>query len=128
MCYGKSSYELRFLPNLLSSQVAACSLEVVAYYFGCSSSHSSNYSDYSDYLSPTLALILMLVLVPVLIGITSILSLMLLILLILLIHIPCLLYYHLPRLTIHSAVLSSTRLADLRGVILNGIHHTLLFL
>ena len=51
MCYGKSSYELRFLPNLLSSQVVAFSLEVVAYYFGYSSSHSSDYSDYSDYLS-----------------------------------------------------------------------------
>ena len=50
MCYGKSSYELRLLPNPLSSQVAACSLEVVAYYFGCSSSHSSGCSDYSGYL------------------------------------------------------------------------------
>ena len=50
MCCGKSSYELRLLPNLLSSQVVACSLEVVAYYFGCSSSHSSDCSDYSGYL------------------------------------------------------------------------------
>ena len=51
MCCGKSSYELRLPPNLLSSQVVACSLEVVAYYFGCSSSHSSDCSDYSGYLS-----------------------------------------------------------------------------
>ena len=51
MCYEKSSYELRLLPNPLSSQVAACSLEVVAYYSGCSSNHSSDCSDYSDYLS-----------------------------------------------------------------------------
>ena len=51
MCYGKSSYELKLLPNLLSSQVAACSLEVVTYYSGCSSSHSSGCSDYSGYLS-----------------------------------------------------------------------------
>ena len=51
MCYGKPSYELRLLPNPLSSQVAACSLEVVAYYSGCSSSHSSDCSDYSGYLS-----------------------------------------------------------------------------
>ena len=51
MCYGKSSYEPRLLPNPLSSQVAACSLEVVAYYFGCSFSHSYDCSYYSDYLS-----------------------------------------------------------------------------
>ena len=51
MCYGKSSYELRLLPNPLSSQVAAYSLEVVAYYSGCSSSHNSGYSNYSSYLS-----------------------------------------------------------------------------
>ena len=51
MCYGKSSYELRLLPNPFSSQMAACSLEVVAYYYGCSSSHSSDCSDYSGYLS-----------------------------------------------------------------------------
>ena len=50
MSYGKSSYELRLLPNPLSSQVAACSLEVVAYYSGYSSSHSSDCSDYSGYL------------------------------------------------------------------------------
>ena len=50
MCYGNSSYELRFLPNPLSSQVAACSLEVVAYYSSCSSSHSFDCSDYSGYL------------------------------------------------------------------------------
>ena len=31
--------------------MAACSLEVAAYYFGCSSSHSSNCSDYSCCLS-----------------------------------------------------------------------------
>ena len=51
MCYGKSSYELRLLPNPLSSQAAACLLEVVAYYSGCSSSHNSGCSDYSGYLS-----------------------------------------------------------------------------
>ena len=51
MCYGKSSYELRLLPNPLSSQVAACSLEVVAYYSGYSSNHSSGCSDYFGYLS-----------------------------------------------------------------------------
>ena len=51
MCYEKSSYELRLLPNPLSSQVAACLLEVVAYYSGCSSNHSSDCSDYSGYLS-----------------------------------------------------------------------------
>ena len=51
MFYGKSSYELRLLPNPLSSQVAACSLEVVAYYSGCSSSHNSGCSDYFGYLS-----------------------------------------------------------------------------
>ena len=51
MCYGKSSYELRLLPNPLSSQVVACSLEVVAYSSGCSSSHNSGCPDYSGYLS-----------------------------------------------------------------------------
>ena len=51
MCYGKSSNELRLLPNPLSSQVAACSLEVVAYYSSCFSSHNSGCSDYSGYLS-----------------------------------------------------------------------------
>ena len=51
MCYGKSSYGLKLLPNPLSSQVAACSPEVVAYYSSCSSSHSSDCSDYSGYLS-----------------------------------------------------------------------------
>ena len=51
MCYGKSSYGLRLLPNPLSSQVEICSLEVVAYYYGCSSSHIYNCSDYSGYLS-----------------------------------------------------------------------------
>ena len=51
MCYGKSSYELRLLPNPLSSQVAICSLEVVAYYSSCSSNHNSDCSDYSGYLS-----------------------------------------------------------------------------
>ena len=51
MCYGKSSYELRLLRNPFSSHVAACSLEVVAYYSGCSSSHSSGCSNYSGYLS-----------------------------------------------------------------------------
>ena len=51
MCYGKSSYELRLLLNPLSSQVAACSLEVVAYYSNCSSSHNSSCSYYYGYLS-----------------------------------------------------------------------------
>ena len=51
MCYEKSSYGLRLLPNPLSSQVAVCSLEVVAYYSGCSSSHSFGCSNYSGYLS-----------------------------------------------------------------------------
>ena len=51
MCYGKSSYGLRLLPNPLSSQVAACSLEVVVYYSSCSSSHNSGCSDCSGYLS-----------------------------------------------------------------------------
>ena len=51
MCYGKSSYELRLLPNLLSSLVVVCLLEVMAYYSDCSSSRSSDYSDYSSYLS-----------------------------------------------------------------------------
>ena len=51
MCYRKSSYELRLLPDPLSSQVEACSLEVVAYYYGCSSSYSSGCSDYFGYLS-----------------------------------------------------------------------------
>ena len=31
--------------------MAACSLEVVAYYYGCSSSHSFGCSDYSGYFS-----------------------------------------------------------------------------
>ena len=47
----KCVVELRLLPNPLSSQMAAYSLEVVAYYSGCSSSHSSSCSDYSGYLS-----------------------------------------------------------------------------
>ena len=51
MCYGKSSYELRLLPNLLSSLVVVCLLEVMAYYSDCSSSHSFDYFDYSGYLS-----------------------------------------------------------------------------
>ena len=51
MCCGKSSYELRLIPNLLSSLVVVYFLEVVAYYSGCSSSHSSDCSDYSSYLS-----------------------------------------------------------------------------
>ena len=51
MCYGRSSNELRLLPNPLSSQMAVCSLEVVAYYSGCSSSHSYGCSHYSGYLS-----------------------------------------------------------------------------
>ena len=51
MYYGKSSYGLRLLPNPLSSQVAACSLEMVAYFSSSSSSHSSNGSNYYGYLS-----------------------------------------------------------------------------
>ena len=51
MCCGKSSYELRLFPNLLSSLVVVCSLKVVAYYSGCSSSHSFDCSDYFGYLS-----------------------------------------------------------------------------
>ena len=51
MCCGKSSYELRLLPNLLPSLVVVCLLEVVAYYSGCSSNHNSNCSYYSGYLS-----------------------------------------------------------------------------
>ena len=51
MCYGKSSYEIKLLPNPLSSQVAVCLLKVVAYYSGGSSSHSSDCFDYSGYLS-----------------------------------------------------------------------------
>ena len=51
MCYGKSSYDVRLLPNPLSSQVAACSPEVVAYCSSCSSNHSSDFSDYFGYLS-----------------------------------------------------------------------------
>ena len=51
MCYGKSSNGLRLLPNPISSQGTAYSLKVVAYYSGCSSSHSSDCSDYSSYLS-----------------------------------------------------------------------------
>ena len=43
--------KLRLLPNLLSSLVVVCLLEVVAYYSGCSSSHSSDCSDYFGYLS-----------------------------------------------------------------------------
>ena len=51
MYCGKSSYELRLLPNLLSSLVLVCLLEVVAYYSGCFSNHSSYCSNYSGYLS-----------------------------------------------------------------------------
>ena len=43
MCCRKSSYELRLLPNLLSSLVVVCLIEVMAYYSGCSSSHSFGY-------------------------------------------------------------------------------------
>ena len=111
MCYGKSSNEPRLLLNPLSSQVAGCSLEVVAYYSGCFSSH--NYGR-SDYLATSLTLALIMILVPVLICITSILSLLLFIMMI---HILCLLYYHLAQLIIHSTVLSSTRLADLPRII-----------
>ena len=51
MFHRKSSYEPRLLPNPLSSQVASCSLEVVAYYSSCFSSHNSGCFDYSGYLS-----------------------------------------------------------------------------
>ena len=51
MCCGKSSYELRLLPNLFSSLVGVFLLEVVAYYCGCSSNHNSDCSNYSSYLS-----------------------------------------------------------------------------
>ena len=51
MCFGKSSGEPRLLPNLISSQVVACSLEVVAYYSSCFSNHNSGCFDYSGYLS-----------------------------------------------------------------------------
>ena len=50
MCCGKSSYELRLIPNLLSSLVVACLLEVAAYYSVGSSSHSSYCYDYTGYL------------------------------------------------------------------------------
>ena len=51
MCYGMSSYELRLFPNLLSSLVVVCLLEVMENYSDCSSNHSSDYSNYSGYLS-----------------------------------------------------------------------------
>ena len=51
MCYVKSSYELRLLPNLVSSMVVVCLLEVMAYYSDYCSSHSSDCSYYSGYLS-----------------------------------------------------------------------------
>ena len=51
MCYRKSSNEPRLLINPLSSQMAVFSLEMVAYYSGCSFSHSSGCSYYSSYLS-----------------------------------------------------------------------------
>ena len=51
MCYGKSSYGLRLLPNPLSSQVVACSLELLSYYSSCSSNHRSDWSYYSGYFS-----------------------------------------------------------------------------
>ena len=51
MCCGKSLYELRLPPNLLSSLVVVCLLKVMAYYSSCSSIHSFDCSDYSGYLS-----------------------------------------------------------------------------
>ena len=48
---GSHKHEPRLLPNPLSSQVAACLLEVVAYYSGSFSSHNSVCSYYSGYLS-----------------------------------------------------------------------------
>ena len=47
----KSSYELRFLPNLHSFLVVVCLLEIMAYYSDYSSSHSFDCSDYSGYPS-----------------------------------------------------------------------------
>ena len=122
MCYGKSSYGLRLLPNPLSSQLAACLLEVFAKY-SCCSSVVVLITLIILVTSSTLALIL--ILVPVLIRIASILSQLLWIFLI---HILCLLYCHLPRLTLHSIVLSSVRIKNLPGIILNRIHYTLLLL
>ena len=124
MCYGKSSYDLRLLPNPLSSQVAAYSLEVVAYYSSCSSSHSPGYSDYSGYLSnPSLdsdsdsgTCSDMYYLQTVLFVVDSTDS-----------HIVLTLLSS-ARLTIHSTVLSSIRLADILRVILNCIQCTLLLL
>ena len=49
MYYGKSSYELRLLPNLLSSLVVVCLLKVMAYCSDCSSCHSSDCSDSGTY-------------------------------------------------------------------------------
>ena len=106
-----------------SSQVVACLLEVVAYYSG--SPAIILVILIILVTSPTLSLIRILILVHVLISITSIMSLLLWILLI---HILCLLYCHLSRRTIHSTVLSSTRLAYLLRVILNSIHYTWLLL
>ena len=51
MCYGKSSNEPSLLLNPLSSQMAVCSLKVVAYYSSYSLGHSFGCSDYSSYLS-----------------------------------------------------------------------------
>ena len=51
MWCGKSSYELRLLPNLPSFMVVVCLLEMVAYCYDYSSNHSSNCSDYSGFLS-----------------------------------------------------------------------------
>ena len=49
MCYGKSSYELRLLPNLLSSLVEVYLLKVMAYYPDCYSGHRIDCSNYYGY-------------------------------------------------------------------------------
>ena len=51
MWCGKSSYELRLLPNLPSFMVVVCLLEMVAYCYDYSSNHSSDCSDYSGFVS-----------------------------------------------------------------------------
>ena len=51
MWCGKSSYELRLLPNLPSFLVVVYLLEMVAYCSDYSSNHSSDCYDYSGFLS-----------------------------------------------------------------------------
>ena len=103
--------------------MAACSPEVVAYYSGCSSNHSSNCSDYFGYLSNpsldydydsgTCSDTYYLHTVPVVVDFADS-------------HTVLALLSSAP--TDNSTVLSSTRLADLPGVILNRIHCTLMLL